>query len=282
MLSDLLTKIEQVRVVADAEVDEVNFPQTLGARRGRQKQAQEELTRLKRDYTREMLRSAVFVVVTGTEADAFAKTAEKAGTFWSRSEAIYDEMASKVNESLFGGRESTKFLFDILTRSLEEKAHDLELASYNQLQFSERYDVTVKTREDFANLAFTAISEQVGSEIVGINAAYSLCDRAIEAKHAARYTAIALTVPEDKALMLASDLRRLTPRVSLVVAGEASPNLKTAADVVTKVMSVAKVQRKKGQSDEEYATAQQNASQTVINEKAVEDALVQIKKSLAK
>lgn len=282
MLSTILEKINEVRPVAEEEIDEINFPQTLAARLGRKRQAVEQMTQLKREYIREMLRSAVFVVVAGSEAASFNKAAEKFGTFTGSSQDLYEELAEKISPHLLEGRENTKYLFDVLTRAMEEKAHELELASYNQLQFNETFNQPITTRQEFADMACAAISEQVGSEIVGINAAYKLADKAIAAQHGSRLTPIALTAPDSYAVALASDLRRITPRVGLVVAGEASPNLKGAADVVTKVMSAGKVQRKKNQTDEEYAAAQANATQTVINEKAVEDALVQIKKSLAK
>ena len=79
----------------------------------------------------------------------------------------------------------------------------------------------------------TAINEQVGSEIVGVNAVYSIVDKAIAKKHVAPVTPIILNTSDEKfALDLQTNLNRLKLKTFLVVAGKASKTLHGVKDAL--------------------------------------------------
>jgi hypothetical protein len=78
-----------------------------------------------------------------------------------------------------------------------------------------------------------AIVDQVGSELVGINAVHSIVDSAIAKNHSDPVTPVVLNTSDEKfALDLQKNLKRLTSRVFLVSAGK-SESFKNNKDVMT-------------------------------------------------
>lgn len=233
-LAKTLEGINKAKVYAEENVDS-GPTETLGARRGRKNQAIESLKSLKREYRLGLLESAAFIIVTGEKRNVFASTAtESFGCFSANPTDIYEDLANRIPETLYQGKESVSNLFDILGRHLEDKAGELDIVGYPQLIFRQEYQITVKDKGDLTALIKRAINEQVGSEIVGLQAVTSLLDTTIKAGHGAKITPIILNTGEEKlALDLESTLRRLHPRgVFLVVAGKGTKALKAVPKVI--------------------------------------------------
>lgn len=235
-LNKLIEEIKQVRPVANTEVHEDGFPQTLNARRGRQRQAAERLKTLSEEYTRELMRSAAFIVVTGAEENSqeFTKVAaEKFGCFTSEAESLYKELTDSIHPTLYEGKAASSSLFDVLGRVLEDKALKLGLIEYPQVVFKSEYIKLLNNRQDLQSLIRQAINEQVGAELVGINAVRSVAPAAIEKNHEARVTPIILQTDDPTlALSLPSALQRLSRNVYTVVVGKAPKSLKNAEGVL--------------------------------------------------
>lgn len=230
-LSSCLEQINKVLPIATEEVEAGN-PLTLGARRGRQRQAVEQLTVLKEDYARELLRTSVFVIATGTLADEFCAAAEKFNGFVNDPEEFYNDLASRVNPALYENKTTVSNMFDVLGRHLEDKMRELGVLEYPQMIMKAHYSRTIKDVKDFAALVKESINEQVGAEVVGLQASKSSVDRAIERKHAGSTTLMLLpTQDETLGLALMKDLKRITPNVFVVGCGNKIPKgLKDAAD----------------------------------------------------
>ncbi len=223
-LSNLLKEIESNQVNANIDLNDKKKvpPATYGGHKGLKVAAIENIRRLKIDYRNKLLSSTVFIVVTGPAKDEFAQLAsnETFGCFSADPDALFKEMTSKIDPTLFG-REGVNHLFGIASRVLEDKANELDITSYPMLMFNEKYNKAVRKAEELVPLLRAAVVDQVGSELVGLNAIYSLVDQAIEKKHEAEVTPVVFNTSDEAfALDLSKNLKRLSKSVFLVVAGK--------------------------------------------------------------
>lgn len=238
-LSKVLEEIKKLKPIAE-ENTEAGAPETLNARRGRKNHAIEQLKDLKRQYIQEMTDSALFVIVSGQQREAFAtlatETFEKFGFFSSNPEEFYEELSSRVSPALYLGKETNSNVLEVVGRHLEDKAMEIGISSYPQLIFKQHHRRVIDSKAQFTAVVRQAINEQVGPEIVGINAIHSLADVAISKNHTDMITPIILpTGDEQLAVELLNNLRRVSPRTFLVVAGKASKTLKSMdSTLVTK------------------------------------------------
>jgi hypothetical protein len=233
-LSTILKEMEVNRPQAEMDIS-MGSPETYGGRVGLKRAGTEALKRLKLQYRNELMGTTMFIVVTGSGRDAFTELAsgETFGCFSTDPNAFYKDLASRINPTLFG-RESLMALFNIAGNILEDKAMELDIGSYPMLAFSEKYNTGVNNVDDFTVLIRRAINDQVGPEIVGINSIHAIVDRAIEKKHSATVTPVILNTDDEKfAFDLQKDLRRLTPKVFLVIAGKAVNNLNLVDGAIT-------------------------------------------------
>jgi hypothetical protein len=242
-LEQTLKEIKTLKPFAEEDLENLDpattNPATLGGRRGRKMQALEQITRLKRDYKQQLMSSALFLVVVGSERQNFehAATGNKFGLFSADPEQFYNDLAGRVAPALYQGKESVSGIFDVLGRHLEDKANELDLASYPQLIFKESYTGYLTNVKDFTRLVKRAVNDQMGAEIVGIQAVNSILDTAVERGHAGKTTPIILSTDDlQLAKELLRDLGRLSSRVFLVQAGTApiestAPNNIAVTDV---------------------------------------------------
>lgn len=226
-LAEILQEIKSVKYFAEESLDGGPI-ETLAARRGRKFQSMERLNQLKTLYTRELNRSSLFIVTTGSAREDFAKVASEMGVFVADPEGIYVDLARRVSPDLYQGRETVSNLFEVVGRCLEDKALELDIVGYPMLRFSDKYRQTIHSFDDFVGIVKRSINEQVGAEISGINAIRSIIDTAISREHTAKTTSIVLPTA-DEALVgeLMRDLGRLTPKVFLVIAGKSSKGMRS-------------------------------------------------------
>lgn len=233
-LSSVLKEMETNRPNAEMDIT-MGSPDTYGGRVGLKRAAGEALKRLRLEYRNSLMTSTAFIIVTGAGRDSFSEVAsgDTFGCFSADPEEFYKDLASRVNPALFG-RESVKNLFNIVGNILEDKAMELDIGSYPMLQFNDRYNSSVTKVEDFIPLIRNAINDQVGSEIVGINAVNSIVDKAIVKNHTAPVTPVILNTADEKfALDLQKNLSRLTPKVFLVVVGKSSKALSSVSGAIS-------------------------------------------------
>ena len=232
-LSNVLEKIKKVQPFALE--DTTSGPiETLRARRGRKNQAIEEFTRLKKEYETELRRTAAFILVVGDKRQDFNDLAvQNYKCFSSDPNNFFSDLAGRVPQSLYMGKEGLPNLFDILGRHLEDKMLALDVIGYPQLIYRQEYAQAIRNTEDFATLVRRAVVEQVGGEIVGVQAIRNLADDAINQGHSSKFTPIMLPTNDEKfALTIARDLEKITPRIFVVAAGKVSKLLKSYQDTV--------------------------------------------------
>lgn len=252
-LNTILEEININRPQANLDL-QIGNAQTYGGRLGLKRAATEAMKRLTLDYRKELMESTVFIIVTGSLKETFSELAasEEFGCFSADPEAFYKDIASRIDPSLFG-RESAGNLFNIASNILYDKCMELDMGSYLDIQFSEKYNSAVNSPEDFVQLIKAAVNDRTGSEVVGLNAIYSIVDSAIERNHAAPITPVVLSTSDEKfALDLAKNLKKhtlvdgtgrgLTRNVFLVVAGKASKEIqKTPGAVLLKTATTESV-----------------------------------------
>lgn len=234
-LSKIVEEIKTIKPYVDEDVT-VGPVETLNGRRGRKNQAIERMKQLKRAYRTELLESAAFIIVTGEKAKEFTSTAVEGFKCLSADpNEFYNDLANRIPEVLYKGKASPLDLFDILGRHLEDKMNELEGSEYNQIVFRQSYRATINSKEDLVGLIRTAINDQVGAEIVGIQAVTSLVNQAIDRGHKSLVTPIILETDSEKlALDLASNLRKLHPLgVFTVIAGRGTKALKALPGVIS-------------------------------------------------
>lgn len=227
-LATVLEEIQKLKPYAE-EDPYSGPPETMNGRIGRRNQAVERLKTLKTEYRRNMLESAVFIVVTGEKRDAFTAAATtQFGCLEANPNAFYENLADRLLPAFLQKRESVPNLFDILGRHLEDAASGLGIVGYPQLIFRQEYQVTVNNKEDLTNLIRRAVNDQVGSEIVGINAVSSMVEKGIKDGLGAKVVPIILNTGDPKlAIDLNNTLNRIRPRGKfLVVAGKGNKDLK--------------------------------------------------------
>lgn len=242
-LNKIITEIEANRPQAESDVH-MGSPSTYNARIGLKRAAVSAMERLKDQYSKELLASTVFIVVTGSARTSFAETAsgDSFGCFSTDPEDFFKDLTGRIDQSLFG-RESTAKLFNIAGNILYDKAMELDIASYSGLSFNEKYNLGVKKADDFIPVIRDAIIDQVGSEIVGINAVHSIINKALEKRHSAPITPLILNTQSEKfALDLFKNLKRhkstdgttrgLTSKVFLVIAGKPSKTFQTIPEAL--------------------------------------------------
>lgn len=249
----MLKKIKELEPFVNEDV-ESGPVETLNARRGRKNQAIETIKQLEQEYANDLRQTAAFIVVTGDKSQEFARIAtENFKCFNSDPNSFYSDLVERVPQSLYLGKENVASLLEIVGRHLEDKMLDFQVVrGYPQLVFKQEYRITVNSKEDFLNLVRQALLEQIGGEIVGIQAVHDLTKEAIKLEHSSKFTPVLLPTTDEKfALTLSKDLARISNKVFVVTAGktsEASSSLEVkelSNDSVKKVLKNISNQLKK-------------------------------------
>lgn len=235
-LSDTMNQIKKIKVVAETEVLE-QPRETLGGRLSRQTRAKEDLKGLTEKYRQELLRSAVFILVSGSGNKEFVKIATDAlGFFQANANQVYSDIAGQVSPQLYAGKESNPGLMDVVSRVLENKALEIGVTGYPMIKFRQEFRRKISDRTDFEALLKQILNAQVGTELVGAQAVKSILTDAIEAEHSGKTTPILLAVGEDDS-DLSEGLRRISSNVASVYIDSSAVNnesvLKTMLELKT-------------------------------------------------
>ena len=228
-LADIVNEIKKIQVYVDEDV-ESGPSETLNGRRGRKNQAIGRMADLKRAYREELLRTAIFIVVSGSEKGSFTTLAtEKAKCLAADPEEFYNDLANRLAPAVLSGRQTMDNAFDVMGRHLEDKSIELGLSAYPQVVFKQQYGRAIKTKEDLAAVIKQAINDQMGAEIVGVQAVSTIVKPAIERGHKEKFTAVLLPTDDLKLqAALLKDLRRLSPNVFSIIAGTIDPGPETS------------------------------------------------------
>lgn len=227
-LKSILEEINKAQKIISEDLSSCPL-ETLNGKRGKQRQAKEQLKILKRDYLKELRNTALFILVNGSDKELFCKTAsESIPCFVENPKTFYIDLAKRIPRELYQNKTAVSNLFDILGRHLEDKMNELDIFEYNQLLFKSEYHMAIKDVNDFVRLIQRAVNEQIGTEIVGIQALYSVLDETIKNQHVGAITPILLPISDQNLIYsLLADIPMIGSKVCLINAGKSSKNLQS-------------------------------------------------------
>jgi hypothetical protein len=237
-LKELGESIKKAQTVATSDPGtDVNVRRM---RLGNIMQAKEQLRLLNQEYRKALISRAAFAIVSGSQADKFAKLAEEEFSCFSVNvEDFYAEMTDKVPAALYQGVSSSQNLFEHIGAALEDKARDLDIISFPALIFESKFKKMINNKEEMVKLAKTAINDKIGGEIVGLDALQKITQKVIDSGLSGKTIPVVLVV-EDSSLVeeLAKGLKRSLSRNTFIIStgGKIDKKLKDVSlDVIKSV-----------------------------------------------
>lgn len=227
-IQNLVKQIQEKNLAANDDLSDATNS-TRSMREGNKRAAREALTDLKQEYRKQLLTSASYIVVNGSQSKELETAVESESlALTADSEEFYKELLSKIDERAYMNRPVDGTFFNALSNYLEEIAREIGIKSYPQLLFKSEYHQIISSKDQALKLLKQIVNKDLGSELVGIYTINRIMDRAINREQTDSFVPIFLTA-EDKnlALTLSNDLRRLSPNVFLVCAGKTSKSLKS-------------------------------------------------------
>ena len=169
-LATILDQINQQKEIAQQDLNVIS-PRALPYKKGQINSAKQKLEDLYVDYKNEVLRNAVFILVTGDLSEKFASVAEENFKCFSvDGKEMFREILEKVSPQLYRNKKINAFVFEALGNLLEEKMKKLDVTGYNQLIFDSKYSRVVKDEAEMLDVIASAVTDIVGSEVVGLDA----------------------------------------------------------------------------------------------------------------
>jgi hypothetical protein len=227
-LSVILDEINQQKKIAQQDLNVIS-PKALPYKKGQVNSAKQKLEDLYVDYKNELLKSSVFILVTGDESESFASIAEeKFKCFSVDGKSMFKEMLEKVNPQLYKNKKVNAFVFEVLGNVLEDKMKTLDIKAYNQLIFDAKYSIVTKDENEMLNVITSAVTDIVGSEVVGLDALERITQKAVNKNYKSKIVPI-LIHSQDEGFIdsITAGLKQLNPKVIKVSAGKTKTDLKT-------------------------------------------------------
>lgn len=220
-LSLILDKINEQKTIAEQDLHSVH-PKSYPYKKGQVQSAKAKLEQLYIDYKNELLKNAVFILVTGDQSETFANIAEeKFKCFSVEGKSLFKEILSEVNPQVYVNKKINAFVFEVIGNILEDKLKALDVVSYNQLLFNSKYSRIVKNEEEMLNVVSSAIAEIVGLEVVGLDALEKVTKQAVNKNYKSRIVPILVHNNDETFINEAlQGLKKLTQRVAVVSAGK--------------------------------------------------------------
>lgn len=188
---------------------------------GNIRQAKEKLNRLFMEYRKEILKSSVFLVVTGSQSEDFSKVADEDFSCFSfDAESLYRTLTDAIPPQLYQNKESSRNLLDHVSNAFEDRALQIDIIGYNAIIFKADYRKMLTSKEDALQLVKKAVNDSVGAEVVGLDAIDKASSLAIEKDFDGKVVPIVLhTKDQTLTKELTTALKRLTKNVFLITTG---------------------------------------------------------------
>jgi hypothetical protein len=162
----IVEEIKRQRQYASDDLSDAT-PQTLTSRKSRKEIANLRLEDLYFNYRQEMRSRFLVVLVVGGKIDEFeaAVSGTDAKMDSLEGEALYSNLASKLDIRLLERGENAAYVLDVASRYLEEIASEIGVASYGQIIYKNKYQGRVDSKDKAKELIQQAVKEQVGSDM---------------------------------------------------------------------------------------------------------------------
>lgn len=220
-LQDLLQEIKDLKAQATVDIDPTS--PTAGVRMANKKQAKLKLDDAFLRTQKTLLSSAVMIVVTGDDAESFAKVAEKEYEVLSFSaNDIYEQIAAEVPEGNFLGRQLNPATVDVISSMTEVLAQNIGITSYTPLVYRNvMSSPTMMNRVDLVNTVKSLHANFVGLEFTGLFFINKATYKVIDSDYKGNTVPVLIYSSDTQyAKQLAQDLTKITNRVALVDTSE--------------------------------------------------------------
>lgn len=226
-LATILDQINQQKEIAQQDLNVISS-RALPYKKGQITSAKQKLEDLYVDYKNEVLKSAVFILATGDQSETFASIAEeKFKCFSVNGKTMFREILEKVNPQLYKNKKINAFVFEALGNLLEDKMKLLDVKAYNQLIFDTKYSRVVKDETEMLDVVASAVTDIVGSEVVGLDALERVTQKAVSRNYKSKIVPILIYSTDENFIASITDgLKRLNPKVVRISAGKTETDLK--------------------------------------------------------
>jgi hypothetical protein len=247
-LNKIVEDIKKNKVLAEEQIDEDSDPRTLRGRLGRKNSAKEKLKLLYRDYKKTLVNKMAMLLVTGNKAEEFCEIAQAEGNmFLALADNLYEDISSRIPEPVIKRGMKTAAIIDILGRHLEDKATELDIASYPAIVYKSKYDKKVENSKDMLELTKILVNSEVGSELVGYDVLEQVSRQAVNDMFDGKILPVVVLLKDDSIVNDVIEGLKKIGVVSAVLAGEgnAPKNSSKVSDVTKEqVFSVLKKMQK--------------------------------------
>jgi hypothetical protein len=247
-LNKIVEDIKKNKVLAEEQIDEDSDPRTLKGRIGRKNSAKEKLKLLYRDYKKTLVNKMAMLLVTGSKAEEFCEIAQAEGNmFLALADNLYEDISSRIPEPVIKRGMKTAAIIDILGRHLEDKATELDIASYPAIVYKSKYDKKVENSKDMLELTKILVNSEVGSELVGYDVLEQVSRQAVNDMFDGKILPVVVLLKDDSIVNDVIEGLKKIGVVSAVLAGEgnAPKNSSKVSDVTKEqVFSVLKKMQK--------------------------------------
>jgi hypothetical protein len=220
-LESIIGNIQEEKAIAEIDLDTVSTA-AYPYKQGQVKSAKHKLEGLYIDYKNELLKRAVFILVTGDDAEGFSEIADSEfNCFTTDGDALFKDIVGELNPQLYTDKMANGALFDIVSNILEHKLKHLDIVEYNELMFNTKYSRHLKDKEDCVQLVKEAVTDIVGPEVIGLNALEEVTKEAVNRGYKSRVVPILIFNKDAQFVVdISPRLRNLNPRVVRVAAGK--------------------------------------------------------------
>jgi len=231
-LGSILDRIKAEKDVAEQDINQIS-PRALPYKKGQIRSAKERLEGLYIDYKNEMLKRAIFILVTGNKSELFAEIAEKDfKCFKVDGKEFFKEIVNELHPEIYEGKKMNASVFDIVGNVLEDKMKRLDIMSYDSLRFTTDYSRVVKNKNEMVNLVKDAVVNIVGGEVVALDALEKVAARAVNDNYKSKLVPILIHTNDENFVTSVSDnFRVLTPKVVRVSAGDVKTDINPISSI---------------------------------------------------
>lgn len=220
MLERILEDINAKKQTAQIDLDNVSR-RAYPYKKGQVERAKEDLENLYIEYKNEMMKRTVFILTTGDQSSAFADLSQEFNCFTVNADDFYVDIAKKVSKDFYMNKNVNASVFDVLNNLLEDKMKQLDIISYNQIFFNSKYQRHIKTEGEFLDVVKHSITDNLGGEVVGLDALEKVCKEAVNKGYKSRVVPVVLHTKDELLISkLSNDIIKVNPRVVLLTAGE--------------------------------------------------------------
>jgi hypothetical protein len=220
-LETILEEINENKKIAEIDLDTVN-PRVRGFKFGQVNSAKNKLEGLYIDYKNELLKRTLFILVTGSDSEIFAEIAERDfKVFSSNAKTLFKEVADQISPQIYLNKTTNASTFDIISNVLDDKLKNLDIIEHQALMFNTKFQKVIKNSNEFVQLISDAVTDIIGSEVVGVDALERTAKKAVNLNYKSKMVPILIHTKDEKLIGdLSKSLRTLSSRVVQVAAGK--------------------------------------------------------------